>query len=228
MTNERTLAFLWEIERADQEIAATLDELDELASEVDELRLRAAELEAFQARLPAERERAVASEAAAERQIASAREELADADRELAEAKRAGDERRTASARNRLVRARDELGMAERRAGEAESELARLQSEEAAGTRHVVEVEERTRHLAAALRERPRLAEQAGTPREGPAGVAAWARGARAALFVARGSLATERNALIRQANELGALVLGEPLLARSAAEVARRVRHAD
>ena len=45
---------------------------------------------------------------------------------------------------------------------------------------------------------------------------------ARAALLVARSSLASQRDAVIRQANELGSLVLGEPLAARSPADVAR------
>ncbi|MDQ3857803.1 MAG: hypothetical protein M3327_05050, partial [Actinomycetota bacterium] len=56
------------------------------------------------------------------------------------------------------------------------------------------------------------------------ADVARWATEARAALFVARGRLAAEREALIRQANELGTVVLGEPLASQSAALVARRV----
>ena len=57
-----------------------------------------------------------------------------------------------------------------------------------------------------------------------PADLATWATEARAALFVARGRLAAERDAVIRQANELAALVLGEPLSVQSAGLVARRV----
>ena len=54
--------------------------------------------------------------------------------------------------------------------------------------------------------------------------LAAWATQVRASLFVARARLAAEREAVIRQANELGSAVLGEPLVAQSAALVARRV----
>ena len=54
-----------------------------------------------------------------------------------------------------------------------------------------------------------------------------WAGRARAALFVARGGLAAERDAVVRQANELGALVLGEPLTAGGPASVARRIEGA-
>jgi hypothetical protein len=54
--------------------------------------------------------------------------------------------------------------------------------------------------------------------------VAEWGTRARAALLVARSQLASERDAVVRQANELGASVLGEPLPALSAGEIARRV----
>jgi hypothetical protein len=54
--------------------------------------------------------------------------------------------------------------------------------------------------------------------------VAEWGTRARAALLVARGQVAAERDAVVRQAAELGALLLGEALPATSAAGVARRV----
>ena len=85
---------------------------------------------------------------------------------------------------------------------------------------------ERAARLADDLRDRPRIAETAGafSGRE-LADVAEWAGTARAALFVARASLTADREALIRQANELAAVVLGEGVLVGGAAEVARRVR---
>jgi hypothetical protein len=43
-------------------------------------------------------------------------------------------------------------------------------------------------------------------------------------LLVARSQLAAERDAVLRQANELGAVLLGEALPPTSAAAVARRV----
>jgi hypothetical protein len=79
------------------------------------------------------------------------------------------------------------------------------------------------------LRERPALAAASGTPpTEDLAAVARWATDARAALFVARGQLAAQREQLIRQANELAAAVLGEPVTAWSAAAAARRVEAGD
>ena len=82
--------------------------------------------------------------------------------------------------------------------------------------------------VAESLRGRPRLAEAAGhAPGPGLVGVIEWASGARAALFVARTAVATEREALIRQANELGSVILGEPLYAASPMVVAATVESA-
>ena len=61
-------------------------------------------------------------------------------------------------------------------------------------------------------------------PGPGTTGIAEWGTRARAALLVARSQLATERDAIVRQANELGAVVLGQTLPPLGAAAVARRV----
>jgi chromosome segregation ATPase len=229
VADERTLAFLRELERADSEIAETLAELDELAAEVDGLRRRAVELESFRVRLPGEHARLSAAKAEASGRVAQRREELAPAENELREADRAGDEHRSAAAQRAGVRARDALHMAERAEAEADAELEQLEAEARAVEDEGSEFVKRAARLATELRDRPRLAETAGSfSGQDLAAVAEWAGAARAALFVARGSLAGEREALIRQANELGAAVLGEPVYVASAAEVARRVRQSD
>ena len=222
---ESVLTFVRELERADEEVAAVLTELDALAREAERVRERALAVTAFLAALPAERERTGVALEAAERELDAFDATLASAHEELAKAERAGDRERVLEARRREVRARDARRMAERRREEIRAERARLdqEAEEVAGETPMLE--RRTRELAAALRDRPRLAEQAGAdPRPGLDGVAEWGSRARAALFVARGGLAAEREALVRQANELGALVLGEPLSSASPAVVARRV----
>ena len=219
---------LRELERADGAVARELAELDELARETEEMGARARELEEFLARLPAEREGLRRAREEAGRQLNRARQELAEAERLLAAAE--GDRRsdRAAEARRRIRRARDELRLVERRGGELREREARLEhrAEEAEGDARRLQA--RALELAGVLRGRPRLAERAGvTPAPGVAGVAEWASGARAALFVARAGLGAEREAVIRQANELGALVLGEPLGASSAATVVHRVERA-
>jgi DNA repair exonuclease SbcCD ATPase subunit len=228
MADRRTLAFLRELERADEEVAAALAELDDLARQVDGVRARVEQLETFLARLPAERSRLQAAEHDWELHVRSAGEELAAAERELNEAQRARDESRATAAHHRVVRARDAL-MAERRLAEGRAERRELESEAQAVEQEISKLEDTAGRLAVTLAQRPRLAEQAGAqPVPGLTGVGEWASGARAALVVARSSLASERDALIRQANELGALVLGEPVLASSPGAIARRLGHTD
>jgi hypothetical protein len=225
---DRRLDFLRELERADEEVAATLAELDELYAASEMVRTRALELETFLVRLPAERkERTRALDAAeAERSAAEAAAERADAALEAAEAD--GDPDWLAAARRFAVRARDALAVGERRLSGAQIELEALERRAAEAEAETPALEARARGLAEALRRRPGLAGAAGSePAPGLAGVADWGGSARAALLVARSALAGEREALIRQANELGSLVLGEPLTSASAATVARSVERA-
>jgi chromosome segregation protein len=228
LTEDRRLAFLRELERADEAASVVLAELDELRREIEALRARSLELEAFLARLPSERARLAAGIDAAEREVTTARDALAAAELELAAAEREGKRERLAAARRAEVRTRDALRDAERRASELRAREARLEEDAREAADETPRVEERARALAEALRGRPRFAERVGeSPAAGLAGVVDWASNALAALFVARAGLASEREAVIRQANELGALVLGEPLMAASASSVTRRVERA-
>jgi hypothetical protein len=222
---ERVLAFLRELEDADEEVGAVLAELDVLLHDTEAVRQRALELEAFFLRLPAEREAASAGVAHAREEVVTARAALAEAERTLARA--AEDEDPARQAGHFAVRAKDRVTAAERRVAEAEAATEALERRASAAREESGALEKRARGLAEALRSRPRLAEDAGAdPPPGLGGVAEWGSAARAALFVARGQLAIEREAVIRQANELGSLALGEPLASASAAVVARRVRH--
>jgi hypothetical protein len=54
-----------------------------------------------------------------------------------------------------------------------------------------------------------------------------WAGRARAALFVARGTLETERERIVAEANALGAAVTGEPAAGTSVALVRKRIEDA-
>ncbi|HEU4451339.1 MAG TPA: hypothetical protein VFR63_15330 [Gaiellaceae bacterium] len=219
------MAFLRELERADDAVAVVLAELDELAEDCEAVRLRALELEVFFVRLPGERAAAAQAVEESRRRAVRAREALERAEGALAAVQARGDDETLAAARRAHVRARDTLAVDERLAAEAEERAARLEEEARAAEQEADALGRRAAELAAALRERPRLALEAGEPGEpGLAGVAEWGTRARAALLVARSQLASERDGLVRQANELGTLVLGEPLTAASAALVARRV----
>jgi hypothetical protein len=117
--------------------------------------------------------------------------------------------------------------MAERAARSAQEHAARLDTDAGAAERETVALQESARELSARLAATPRLAGEAVAPPEpGAAAVAEWGTRTRAALLVARSQLATERDAIVRQANELGAAVLGETLPSLGAAGIARRVQH--
>jgi chromosome segregation ATPase len=224
----RGLALLAELVRADAEHSAALRELDELVDGTRAVRARADELASIAASVPAERERLSAALAGAEADAGARAAALAEAERELAAAEAKADRERLAAARRFHVRAQDALRMAERRSAQARSEREAFEERVAAALREAPEVEARAAALAAALRGRPRGADEAGRPPDpGLDGVARWASAARAALVVARSGVATEREAVIRQANELASMLLGEPLAAASAADVARRVERA-
>jgi chromosome segregation ATPase len=227
VADERTIAFVRELERADSVAAATLGELEGLASEVEQVRRRALELDGFLSRLPAERDRADEALAEAERAGAEARRGLEAAEREVAEAEAGDDPRRLADAGHRLERARDHLHMLERRVEDAERNRAALEEEARSATRETEELGTAARRLAAELSDRPGLGEEAGRePAPSLPGIAEWASAARAALFVARASLANERDALVRQANELAAAVFGEPFGAVPPEQIVRRLEH--
>ena len=223
--DDRRLAFLRELEQADEAVSVVLTELDELYAACERVRERALELEVFASRLPDTRVATARTLEESRRTAEEARAAHGQAREELRAAEEQDDAERLGAARRFELRTRDALAGAERRVRAAEAEAARLEDEAAAAEREGEEVGERAAELAAALRERPRLAMDAGELREtGLAGIAEWGTRARAALLVARGQLASERDAVIRQANELGALVLGEPLTAKSASGVARQV----
>jgi ribonucrease Y len=216
---------LRELEHADEEMAALLAALDELHAASEAVRERALELDAFFEHLPGERASAAADVEGARSRAAEARRAAERAYDEVRAAEADGAEERLAHARRFEVRARDALGIAERRRAEAEKAAAQLEARADAAEHESEKLLERARRLAAGLRERPRLAMEAGeAPDGGLAGLAEWGTQARAALLVGRSQLAGERDALIRQANELAAVVLGETLTPTSAAGAARRV----
>jgi DNA repair exonuclease SbcCD ATPase subunit len=218
---ERVLSFLHELERADQEVEAVLAELDGLAREIDSVRSTVSRLADFEQRLPSERERLAADLGRAKAEVAAAEDALRAAESAVASAS----EDSGADAQRFEVRARDRLSVGERRAAEAETGMAAFEQEAEEAQRAALELEEKARRLAATLRGRPRFADDAGRdPRPGLEGIAEWSETARAALFVARGQLTAEREAVIRQANELGALTLGEPLTSLGTARVTQRV----
>lgn len=225
MALDERLALLAELERADEAIGAELAELDELEAAANELKERALGLEELFARLPEEREAAAAAVQEAEQAVVEAQEALERAREVLAAAEKVGDPERLTEARRFEVRARDHLHILERKAASARERADELESRGDAAQLEAAELERRARELAEVLRSRPRLTEEAvAAPGPGPSGVAEWGTRVRAALLVARSQLASEKDALVRQAIELGTVLLGEEIPPVSAEAVARRV----
>jgi chromosome segregation protein len=218
---ERVLGLLRELELADEEAGAALAELDELAREAESVRVKALDVAAFEARLPGKREAAGAELTRARGEREAARAALAEAEAAVRTARPDGE----ADARRFEIRARDRVSVAERRARSAEEACEALERRAEDSKREGEELGSRAAAVAEALQGRPRVAVEAGAaPTPGLAGVANWGEAARAALFVARGQVAAERDALVRQANEVGGLALGEPLTTLGASAIVRRV----
>jgi chromosome segregation ATPase len=223
--DERVLRIARELDERDAALAASIAEVADLEREVEWLRERATEVHALLDRLPAEREAAAADVAAAREELGERSRALQDAEAALAAAEGGRDEEAVAAARRRLVRARDAVRSAERKLARVEEAAAELERAADAAGREAPELEARARELAARMRGTARVA-RAGAEDPEPTlpGVVDWAARARATVFVARGGLETERERGVREANELGASVLGEPLTATSVALVRRRL----
>jgi chromosome segregation ATPase len=226
--NETPLVILRELVQEDEGRSVVLAALDRLLDETAAVRERTERLRALFLEAPSERARIDGEIDAAELEVHQRSAAVAEAEAELAAAEAKADEERIAAANRFLVRARDALAVAEKRATAFRSEASELERRLADAEREVPQIESRAVELANSLRDRPRLAQEAACePPPGLAGVAEWTSSARAALVVARSGVAAEQEAVIRQANELGSVILGEPLVASSAAVVARRVEQA-
>jgi hypothetical protein len=221
---EAPLAIARELEERDALVSAEIDAVAALQDEATALRASAEEVDEFLARLPAAREQAADAASAAAAELERRRRARTEAE---AAAEAAAKPEEAAEARRRLVRARDAEAseariLAARRAAaegleaEARAVEARagaLPAEAGALAERVASLRRAPKHLAA-------------EPWAGPADVAAWATRAGAALFVVRGGLDRDREALLREANELAAGVLGDAG-ASSVALVRRRLESA-
>jgi DNA repair exonuclease SbcCD ATPase subunit len=228
VTDERLLRFARELGARDERLAAGIAEVDELQHVTDELRERASALAEFLDRLPLERKALEAAVAQAQAELGSRQRALADATAEVERAEASRDEERRASARRAHVRARDAVTTPDRKLVRALEARETLEREAAGAEREGSELEAHARTLAARLAQVPRVSRGATeNPEPGLAGTIAWSGRARAALFVVRAGLETERERVVREANELAASALGEQVAATSVALVRERIERA-
>lgn len=218
MVPGEALAYARELEAQDASLAAAIAVVDGLYREARELRERAAHVQNVLARLPGERAAAAGAVDAAAAELAQRQEEAGQAEQELARLEGSRKEEAVLAARRAAVRTRDTAASAERKLVRAREALERLEREVSAAEAEIPALDLRARDLAARLRGVPRVA----VPE--PAAMVGWASSVETALFVARGGLETERERIVRQANELAAGALGEPLFATSVSLVRERL----
>ena len=229
MADERALRYARELERDDERLARDIAEVSVLAVEVEAVRDRAAAIAELLTRLPSERDRARLALEAAEDDLARRRAEAGEAAAALARAEERGEDREAlAAARRAAVRTRDAASMGEKRARRAREAVEAIERNAAAAEDEAPRLGERAAELSRRLATTGRLSRSGvAPPAPGLDGAREWAGRARAALFVARGGLESERERVVREANELYASVAGEPAYGSSVTRVRERLERA-
>jgi DNA repair exonuclease SbcCD ATPase subunit len=204
------VAYARDLEAEDAALAEAIAEIDLVRGDVSMLRARAEHSVAFRTVLPGAREALAGRLAEAEQELDRRRREAADASAQLEQARQEED---VLAARRAVVRTQDAVTTAERKVARLREEADVLEAEAERVEAGLPELERRAAELAERLGGL-RRASGPGEPGAGAERVAGWASRAEASLFVARGGLETERDRVIRQANELAAAALGETLAA--------------
>jgi len=205
--DDRALTELRGLAARDAELADRRAEIGRRDAEIAAIRRRVEEIEAALAAQPAERRSREAEVDEARAELDRRRDELAHAERVLEEAQ-TDDERERE--RRAVDRALDHIAVAQARLDRAEAALVELERETVDLPHELEELEERARRLP-------------GTPE--PAGaLVEWASRAHAEAFVAAGQVDTERERIIREANELASMLLGEPTYGSTPAQALARV----
>lgn len=221
------LAHAVALERRDERVARELDIARDLAERAGAVRSRAAEVRAALERIPRELEDVARRRHEAEDAAASARAELERAESRLAalESGRRKREDEVDRARREASTAREAAADAETRLERLAEQAAELRAQEASLEAEAERLVRTARDIASGIRSFERVTEAA---RREPGAtldeLEDWGGQVRSALFVARGTLETERERIVVEANALGSAVLGETLGASSVAVVRRRL----
>jgi chromosome segregation ATPase len=221
------LAEAAELERRDEVVAVELERIRSLAERAGAVRARAHEVRSALERLPIDRKEVADRLRQAEADAARARDELARAEGRVAalESSRRRREDELDRARKELATAREAERDAEARIARLGERAAELDADERALAAEEAQLVRAATEAASELRANGRVTDAAGRePGTTLAELEDWGGHVRSALFVARGTLETERERIVIEANALGSSVLGEPLGASSVALVRRRL----
>lgn len=225
MGDERLVGFARELEASDARLAAAIGEVGELQQETDAIVSAVSEIARFLDRLAAERAALEGARSEAAADMDRKRTALDRAQAELVEAERRRNGVTLVEAERAAARAADALCSAQRKYERAVEARDALEREAEAMRAELVRLGSLAGELAERLALLPRISKGATVqPAAGLGGVLAWAAKTRAALFVVRGGLESERERVVREANELGASALGDPGTATSVALVRERI----
>jgi len=204
--DERALADLRALAERDEDLARQAARLHELDAEVAAIRHRAGAIATFFRMYGAEEAQRRSETAAADAELSQRRDELTSAEEAFG---RAPDEVARAHAERSVERARDHVVVAEARVARAKAAETELEGEAAAAQSELPTLDARARAVE-------------GVP--APAGdLDEWASRAHAALFVAAGQLDGQRERVIREANELASMLLGEATFGSTATQALAR-----
>jgi hypothetical protein len=216
-----------DLERRDAAAAAEIEHVGRLADGAKEIAARAEAIEALLDSAPAER-------AAADRAEAEALALRRVADDDLAAAAAAAAKQEAVGRRGHdVAEAQRDLGHAQDAVRDAVARVERiactratLVKSEAAARADIPKLVAEAQEIAGRLAGLSRVSESGrAAPEPTLDGLRAWATRVRAALVVVRGQLDAERERLVREANELGSVALGEQLAGNSVELVGRRLR---
>jgi len=206
--DNRALRELQQLATRDTWLAARAGRLRRLDGQVAAIRAGAEAADAFLAAYPEEEGRRLSERAAAEQDLAGRRRELREAEDALT---RATDAEARAHAKAAQDRAVDHVAVAQARLDRAEAAVEEIRHDAA---RIPVELTE--------LRERAGAVPEIGPPQEN-ASLLEWASHAHAELFVASRQIDAQRERVIREANELASMLLGEPTYGATVAQALAR-----
>jgi chromosome segregation ATPase len=205
--DERAVNELRRLAALDAELAERASAVRGADGSVAALRRRAEAIEVFFAAYPEEEARRSAELNDAREELPRRREELAEAQRTLAEAH---DDEERIHAEHAVARALDHIAVAEDRSARAQTASDELEREAAALPGELDQLEIRARAVP-------------GVPAPGGS-LVEWASHAHAELFVAAGQIDVQRERVIREANELASMLLGEPTYGATVTQALSRV----
>jgi chromosome segregation ATPase len=211
--DERALSDLRNLATRDAELERRARRLHELDHAAAEIRHAAEAIDEFFATYPAEEKARREEVIAAEAELQQRRAELAQAQLELGSAH---DNETRELAQRAFARADDHVGVATARLERARQARDELEHEAHTLPRAVPDLEARATAIADEAADVP-------DPGEGPRALVEWASHAHAELFVAAGYIDTQRERLIREANELASALTGEATYGSTAAQALKR-----